>query len=39
VALARSGVNEEARNLLQTLLDSQTQFESKAQARELLDGL
>jgi putative PEP-CTERM system TPR-repeat lipoprotein len=39
VALARTGATEEARNLLQVLLDSQTQFESKAQARELLDGL
>jgi len=39
VALARSGATNEARNLLHALVDSQAQFDSKAQARELLDGL
>jgi len=39
VALVRSGETEEARDLLHALLESQAQFDSKAQARELLDGL
>ena len=39
VALARSGETQEARALLHGLLESQAQFDSKAQARELLDGL
>ena len=37
VALARSGAVAEARTLLQALVESRADFQSKAQARELLD--
>jgi putative PEP-CTERM system TPR-repeat lipoprotein len=39
VALVRDGATEEARTLLHGLLESPAEFESKSQARALLDGL